>query len=458
MRSKRKKGSIFLTVAIPFIFLVVMLIAFNAFNAKHKAISDNRKLGELQFGLLGVVQKPENSLVYVDKAGEYSAIQAAYELARNGGFFEAKCGEIEPGVYYWIEKGKEKNECFPEYEKSYNSHIKNYLSGYVNIYNSTLEKEEDKNLVTIPGNNYELLSVPEGEKLNVYGFADRNLDYEKMGYIYSIKPSFFTQVDYYIDEYESLIDTVKSVVNKCHTIDDEDELKVCVNEELDLNRINALYKGNRTFIVEYDSEKLLFEKDKIKIKFAFYIMSNDVPILKKPFISPEGLQEVIDSIVEISSKDKKINPNLIKAVMDKETNRNINQINADDSKEIQWKSKVNSLDCIKYGCNNLIDVNGDLKHKIACRYGLMNLEYDIALDRCDDIITDADSMIEVDKNIECGARIIENYLEECGSIEGAVYRYHHGNEICPTEDVKDDLFVKSVMEKCEELGGCESEA
>ncbi|MFH1317133.1 MAG: transglycosylase SLT domain-containing protein [Candidatus Woesearchaeota archaeon] len=458
MRMKRKKGSIFLTAAIPFIFLVVMIIAFNAFNAKHKAISDNRKLGELQFGLLSAMQNPENSLIYIDKSGEYATQKAAYELARKGGFYESKCREIEPGVYYWIEKGKDKNECFPEYEKSYNSHVKNYLKGYADIYNITLEKKEEKNLVTIPNNNYELLTVQDEKKLNVYGFADKNLNHEEMGYIYSIKPNFFVQVDYYLDEYNSLIDTVKSVVNKCYTIDDEDELKVCVNEELDLNRINTLYEGNRTFIVEYDSEELLFEKDKIKIKFAFYIMSNDVPILKKPFISPEGLQEVIDSIVEISSKNKKINPNLIKSVMDKESSRNINNINSIVSKETQWKSKVNSFDCIKYGCNNLIDVNGYLNHKISCRYGLMNLEYDVALDKCEDFITDTDSIIEVDKNIECGARIIENYLGECGSIEGAVYRYHYGNDICPTEDVKEDLFVKSVMEKCEELGGCESEA
>lgn len=73
-------------------------------------------IGDFQLNLVKNFQRGEKALFYIDKSTNYSAHQVAYDLARQGGFFEPSC-EPYYGSNVWIGKDKDGSvDCEPEQE------------------------------------------------------------------------------------------------------------------------------------------------------------------------------------------------------------------------------------------------------------------------------------------------------------------------------------------------------
>lgn len=106
---RNKKGDILLTLfAFAFMIgIITFYIASSFFGPRF--FTDY--IGEISHSLIKQSHNAEKDLIYVDQAAKYSAYQAAYELALNGGYLkDSECGNYG-GYAIWNSQDK---NCFPD--------------------------------------------------------------------------------------------------------------------------------------------------------------------------------------------------------------------------------------------------------------------------------------------------------------------------------------------------------
>ena len=102
-------------------------------------------IGMSSLKLIGVSNDAESALFYIDQSAKYALQQAVYDLASNGGYYDAECGYFgDSNVWAAIEKinGKSKiKKCYPSddalkkgFAKFFDESLNSYLASYPNAY------------------------------------------------------------------------------------------------------------------------------------------------------------------------------------------------------------------------------------------------------------------------------------------------------------------------------------
>ncbi|MFC1696721.1 hypothetical protein ACFL1H_00155 [Nanoarchaeota archaeon] len=90
------------------------------------------RIGDNQIEVIESYSEGEKSLNYIDKSAEFVLDQIYFDLAKNSGMNEVKCGKFA-GVKLWTDGIK---ECYPdpikEIEKKFLKEIEKYIFGFVN--------------------------------------------------------------------------------------------------------------------------------------------------------------------------------------------------------------------------------------------------------------------------------------------------------------------------------------
>ncbi len=156
----------------------ILIFAYVSLTSKYKMYGEDgeqRLIGDLQFRVLSSYQEGEKALQYVDRSAGFAALQAAYTLGQDGGFFlpdsgtdhnpwdMSDCGEY--GSYnFWNNKSA---DCYPEdFKSSYVKDLDRELNSYISLYSAAL----------IPVNNYVYLVSDNGSAINLTGIALRPID------------------------------------------------------------------------------------------------------------------------------------------------------------------------------------------------------------------------------------------------------------------------------------------
>lgn len=123
---------------------------------------DFNVIGTSSLALIGISKEAESALFYIDQSAKYSAYQSIYELGKNGGAYEKKCGDYF-GYDLWSTQNKKIDECFPDYQENFksffNKNLNQYASNYPEVY--------------IPADNYEIQLK---NKFEIIGLAKSNLE------------------------------------------------------------------------------------------------------------------------------------------------------------------------------------------------------------------------------------------------------------------------------------------
>jgi hypothetical protein len=447
-----KKGFIFDTLII-FVFLIVMLTALLVFSAKNKSISNERKIGDLQYSLIATMQSSEKSLLYLDYATKYSAIKTIYNLSANGGTRNAKCGRFKEHTL-WAAEGKNMAECFPNYLNETKNMFDSQLDAYITFYNVNNQKNLQEVMPPyFAANNYEYRIGNGANGIKIQGFAKQNLVVENKAIKYAVKPNFETKLRYNLNEYEYLKDAMIGIINQCYKNETGDELDNCVKGEV-VDPLRIAEHEGRTYAFEYNSITISPEEKPIVYKFAFYIEneSQNVPLIRPLKNAEEPSADIVTGLNQLYSLSQGIDSNMTKAIIKQESNGNTNAIRCEQSYESNWKEYAKS--CIQYGCNGLIDLPQGRFHKVSCSYGLMQIMYPTAMEACKDIVTTPESLFDPAINVECGTRYLKKMLDQCKEPKRAIYAYKHGSANCKTADVVNDEYVMAIVNNCNSIGGC----
>lgn len=279
---KRKKAMI-LVLSLAMLFWAIMGMLFVRIAAKKSQF--NATLGETQIELIQNYVKGEKILFYVDQAAKYSVYRAVYDLSLNGGFFDYKCGNYK-GYGLWQNETETIDYCLPDYKNSFGRFINTRLDSY-------LSKEILD--VNIPTNNYDFI-FEDGEKTKIYGVATAPIsiallcgeDEAGCG-VYRIKPSFFQEISYNLNDYNIIKEKLAKMTEECkkeQDLTDNENLKQCVYGKM------GSYKGlewkaipkeasaeeDRNFAFEANSNKKMpFNDDNIVYKFALFIPDEAPP-------------------------------------------------------------------------------------------------------------------------------------------------------------------------------------
>ncbi len=197
-----KKASLFFLPILVIIALVVLISLYLILLSKSSPFVDT-PIGKRQFELLNTYIKAESALFYIDQSAKYSAEQAIYDLAKNGGFAEieedevdelesikknllqTKCGRYSGyAIWYEIKENNAKlvaESCFQE--KSLNINLQNNL---IALFNDNL-------------NNY-FFNYPDNLPINNYNYQIRD-SLEITGV--AVSPIYFNIMkDFEVSEYD----------------------------------------------------------------------------------------------------------------------------------------------------------------------------------------------------------------------------------------------------------------
>lgn len=227
---KQKKGMILIfTLGLLFCFMIMPLLFVRL---ESKKVQFERKIGDLQTGVIDMYQKGDKLLFYIDESGRYASNQAIFDLGLNGGHSEP-CEEYQ-GYALWVNGNA---ECYPEPKKALPVFVDRYFNEYLTAYPTI-----------IPINNYDFF-IKQEDKLNVIGIATINLnlesDNESYSSKYSIKPSFKAVIDYNLNDYNVLKQASKDMVNYVKGCNKS--LSLCVSEAK--NTVSAnLVSSNLGFV------------------------------------------------------------------------------------------------------------------------------------------------------------------------------------------------------------------
>ena len=136
-----KKGNMFFSVTL--LIVMVFIVSFVFIFVRTEVVSSEEIIGETQKNILNVYENGEKILFFLDKATEYSAHKAIYDLSSNGGFYEEpECGSYG-GFVLWSNKGK---DCFPSnviIRTGLLSFINSHINKYVSSHNSDLSNNKE---------------------------------------------------------------------------------------------------------------------------------------------------------------------------------------------------------------------------------------------------------------------------------------------------------------------------
>jgi len=201
-----KKGAVILYGVIAGFLLGIAL----AFTSDVKTTKDFDIIGDISLMLIETSKEAEQILFYIDKSAEFSAYQAMYDLARNGG-----CNEKDEYLGYTLwntNKNADDNRCFPGREsakanflKLFSINLNNFFSKNqlikVTIANYNLNFKGDDLLgiatktIKIPIDKNDGKSEPRGE--------------------YSIIPSFKVNLGYDFSDYNKLKNNAQELIELC---------------------------------------------------------------------------------------------------------------------------------------------------------------------------------------------------------------------------------------------------
>jgi hypothetical protein len=195
-------------------------------------------VGEIALNYLKTDKESIPILNYIEDSAEQSSYQSIYDLALNGGFYtESECGSYQQ-TNLWISETK---DCYPKVNKTItsflNEHLNNYLainedtSQFINNYDFLLKQEENKlrimGIATLPT----IIPITIKEKIN-------KKSVEKQIGNYSIKPSFEHIVDYNLNDYNTIKETIMEIASTCEK---EADINKCVEQKI--VAINALHEA-----------------------------------------------------------------------------------------------------------------------------------------------------------------------------------------------------------------------
>ncbi|MFH1506288.1 MAG: M23 family metallopeptidase [archaeon] len=169
-----RKGQVFI-VGLVIIVIIVLIYGYIQMNYNYRIKSEllHEPLGEKQSALIRTYQRAENSLFYIDQAGEYSYYTSLLDMASSGGIYAKqdvntpavpKCGEH---VYYLWNNDTE--ECYPDFK----SNITGYLDDEMN-------SRLDQHILDIGWNNYDYTFKQQNASLKLIAKAKQKVNFEIM--------------------------------------------------------------------------------------------------------------------------------------------------------------------------------------------------------------------------------------------------------------------------------------
>ena len=161
-----KKKAVVFEWAMVIIGLIALTTAFFAL-AKKQDPFKAEPIGKKQYEIILAYQEGEKALFYIDQSAKYSALQAYFDLAENGGnHLAAKCGDYL-GYALWNSKDKKIDDCFPDYKKNFelffednlNEYLISYPSADIPTYNYIFQVAENGPVIEIIGAALESISI-----------------------------------------------------------------------------------------------------------------------------------------------------------------------------------------------------------------------------------------------------------------------------------------------------------
>lgn len=134
---KKKKSSLFFLPLLVIISLVILINLYIVLLSKNEPLK--YPIGQRQFDLLRYYIKAESALFYIDQSAKYSLQQAAYDLAKNGGQYEATCGAYFGANIWVLNEGKNcyptdeeiKNNLQKHFEENFYEYLANHPTAYI---------------------------------------------------------------------------------------------------------------------------------------------------------------------------------------------------------------------------------------------------------------------------------------------------------------------------------------
>jgi len=134
-----KKASLF-SWALVFVGLIILTSAMVIMIEKKNRFVDDEGLftiGSKQYKLLGMYQKGENALLFVDLAAKYSVYDSLYYLGLNGGYSNTTlCGDYL-GYPIWVNGTGINKNCFPDFKRSFTELMQDNMNKWLSNYPET---------------------------------------------------------------------------------------------------------------------------------------------------------------------------------------------------------------------------------------------------------------------------------------------------------------------------------
>ncbi len=265
---KQSKKSMIFQPLMVVVTLGILLFALSSINSKEKVLAgSNEAIGLGQINILKTYQKAEKILLYVDESAKISTKQAIYGLGQKGGYHTtSECGSYL-GYNIWNTKDE---KCYPNFKENIkllvNDNLNKYLESYPDEPNQKIPKTyelsiHNNNLIGTSLENIEINITKEGPSKGLAG-------------IYSIKPSFNINLNYNLEQYNTIIDNVKDLITLCEG-KQKDEIEDCVNNYITTKNPNwkSDQRIENLFLFDVKTDKKVWVSSKliqedVVIKFA----------------------------------------------------------------------------------------------------------------------------------------------------------------------------------------------
>jgi len=285
---RHKKSQLF-NLSLIIVTIVVFITAMFFIGDNTEAF--RQQVGVRAFNILDTYQWGEKFLIYVDQAAKYSAFNAVYGIADNGGFIgDSECGRY---IEYNLLSNADGRECVPDYEANLEKQVLENLNKYLDIYPVSeegqysfkikIKKEKIEYDLLFNGEN--LIGTTMDEvTIEIYGKPKEGV----MNIIgtYDVNPSFNVDVGYDIRDYDLLISQASTIYG-CRTEKEMAGLIECVkkNKPDNWQLREDLIKDERVFAFDVNSSYKLIKYDEtdrlaylrpVVYKFAIYFPTQTI--------------------------------------------------------------------------------------------------------------------------------------------------------------------------------------
>ena len=236
----KKSQVLFYGILIGIIIIPVMVVIYNVKTSKEFDV-----IGTYSLSILDASIEAEKALLYIDQSAKYSAYQAIYDLAKNGG---CNNGNKYQGFTLLDVGNQNSDQCYPAIESSKNNYfniLQNNLNNYLSKY-KPLELPLDNYDFTLDPESNNLIGIPKNKlKINIINKKQKNP--EQFG-LYLINPSFKVNLwDYDFSDYDDLRLMAENLVQICKTTPFKNP-EECINKnKFDIfDKKNFILEGCRT--------------------------------------------------------------------------------------------------------------------------------------------------------------------------------------------------------------------